>query len=413
MRRAAEPGGLPSLLRRPGAAGFRRLLAADVVSPVGDAMGTVALILHLQRVQGTGTAVATVLVAESLPPLLSPWLGALADRHPGRRTLVACALAQGLVMVVMAAWLPGLAGLFAFMLVRALFAAIASPVAGAALPALVEDDDLPSANALLGGGRELGTIVGPPLAGLLFAVAGGVRTVLLVDAVTFFAVVPLVAGLRLPSRPTPTPDAPRATVRADAWEGMRALWRTPVLRALAVAFWLAVLVSAGDDLVLPFLAQRDLGAGPLGIGVLLAGASVGLVLGLFALARTRVRWTPFVAVLAGFALTAVGNLLTGFAPVLAVAVGTQVVRGTGIALVEAHARTLVQRTAPRELLGRVLANLYGGVSVAAALSYVIGGPLLDATSPRFVLAAIGLGGLAAVALGALLSRGAGRDEGAP
>ena len=47
----AEPG----LLRR--APGFRRLLAAEVVSPLGDAMGTVALVLHLQQQRGTGTAV--------------------------------------------------------------------------------------------------------------------------------------------------------------------------------------------------------------------------------------------------------------------------------------------------------------------------------------------------------------------
>lgn len=55
----------------------------------------------------------------------------------------------------------------------------------------------------------------------------------------------------------------------------------------------------------------------------------------------------------------------------------------------------------------MLANLSSGVGVAAALSYAIGGPLLDATSPRVVLVIIGLAGLAAVALGAVLARGRG------
>jgi MYXO-CTERM domain-containing protein len=42
--------------------------------------------------------------------------------------------------------------------------------------------------------------------------------------------------------------------------------------------------------------------------------------------------------------------------------------------------------------------------VAAALSYTIGGPLLDATSPRLLFVVIGLAGLVGVAAGAGLAR---------
>jgi MFS family permease len=374
------------------------LATCEVVSPLGDAMGTVALILHLQRVEGTGTAVATVLVAESLPPLLSPWLGALADRFAGRRLLIVCALAQAVVMAVVAVALPGLVGLFALMLVRATFAAVAEAAMGAAVPALVDDDDLPAANSILGGGRELGTIFGPAMAGALFA-AVGARAVLGVDAATFLLVVPLLATLSW----SPPPAEP-STVRADALEGMRHLWRTPVLRALAIGFWLAVLASASDDLLLAFLARDDLGAGPAGTGVLLAAASVGLVVGLLALAAWGRRIRPLTAVMAGLAITAAGNLATAAAPVLAAAFATQMVRGGGIALLDTNVRTFVQREVPRALLGRVLANLYGGVSVAAAAGYVIGGPLLDATSPRAMFVVIGVAGLSASAVAAVLMR---------
>ena len=401
------------MLRR--SPGFARLAVAEVVSPLGDAMGTVALVLHLQAVEGTGTAVATVLIAESLPPLLSPWLGALADRFAGRRLLIACALAQAAVVLALAVWLPGIAGLFGLALLRALFAGIAAPAVGAAVPALVDDDDLPAANSLLGGGRELGTIFGPALAGVLFA-AVGVRWVLAVDGLTFLLAVPLLAALPLP-RTTATGAAdgdvaaPTTTVRADALDGLRHLWGEPVLRALAVGFWLTVLASASDDLILVFLASDSLGVGPAGAGVLLAAASVGLVAGLVALARWGRRVPPLTAVLVGFAVTSAGNLATAAAPVLAVAFATQAVRGGGIALLEANIRTFVQRRVPRAMLGRVLANLYGGVGVAAAAGYMIGGPLLDATGPRTMFVLIGLAGLVASAVAALLVRGS--DEGAP
>ncbi|HVF33404.1 MAG TPA: MFS transporter [Acidimicrobiales bacterium] len=393
------------------APGFRRLVAADAISPLGDAMGTIALVLHLQQRQGTATAVATVFVAESLPPLLSPWLGALADRRPGRRLLVSCALAQAGVVAVAAATLPTLVPLFALVLLRALFGAIAAAAAGAALPALVDDDGLPAANRLLGGARELGTVFGPAAAGALFAATGGARVVLAVDALTFLVVAALVASLRIPAGP----PRPATSLRADTAEGLRHLWRTPVLRALAVGFWLTVLASAADDLLLVFLASDDLEAGPAGTGVLLAAASVGLVVGLLALHRWGRRIAALPAILAGLAVMALGNLLTAAAPVLAVAFLTQALRGGGVALLDANVRTLVQRTVPRALLGRVLSNLYGGVSVAAAAGYVLGGPLLDATSPRTMFVVIGVAGLAAAGLAAVLVRGhePGRDEGAP
>jgi MFS family permease len=402
----------PGLLRR--SPRFARLLVAEVVSPFGDQLATVALVLHLQRVQGTGTAVATVFIAESLPPLLAPWLGAIADRTAHRRSalLVGCAVAQAAVLLVIAATLPGLAPLFALVLLRAAFGAIAAPAMGAAVPDLVDDADLPAANSLLGGGREIGSIVGPALAGLLF-VPLGVGGVLVLDALTFLATVPLVVGLG--GRETAPDEAP-TTVRSDALEGLRHLWGTPALRALAVGFWIIVLASASDDLLLVFLGTDTLHAGPTAVGVLLSAASIGLLVGL----ATVVRWTnrrgllPIRAVLLGFALISVGNLLTAAAPAIAVAFATQLVRGGGISLLEANVRTHVQRSTPRRLLGRTLANLYGGVSVMAAAGYVIGGPMLDATDPRTMFVVIGGASLVATAASAvLLRRHSGRDEGAP
>jgi predicted MFS family arabinose efflux permease len=241
--------------------------------------------------------------------------------------------------------------------------------------------------------------------------------VLVLDALSFLAIVPLVVGLGSPAdhRAEGDDDEP-TTVRSDALEGLRHLWGTPALRALAVGFWIIVLASASDDLLLVFLGSDTLHARPSAVGVLLSAASIGLLVGL----ATIVPWTrrrgllPIRAVLLGFALVSVGNLLTAAAPALAVAFATQLVRGGGIALLEANVRTHVQRSTPRRLLGRTLANLYGGVSVMAALGYVIGGPMLDATDPRTMFVVIGSASLVATALSAALLRGhAGRDAGAP
>ena len=56
------------------------------------------------------------------------------------------------------------------------------------------------------------------------------------------------------------------------------------------------------------------------------------------------------------------------------------------------------------MLGRVFGNLYGAIGVAAGLSYVLGGLLLDLTSPRLTFVIAGMGGLLATLATALALR---------
>jgi MFS family permease len=179
-----------------------------------------------------------------------------------------------------------------------------------------------------------------------------------------------------------------------------------VLRAVALGFWVTVFFSAPDDLVLPFLARDELGASPFAIGVTMAAASLGLVVAtpmLGALARRG--GTVMTMIVVGGLVAATGNLVTALAPVLAAAFMGQLVRGIGVALFDAAGwRTLLQREVPPRLMGRALANIYGGVGVAAAIGYLPGGWLMDATSPRVAFVVIGLGGFAGVALTVILFR---------
>jgi hypothetical protein len=50
----------------------------------------------------------------------------------------------------------------------------------------------------------------------------------------------------------------------------------------------------------------------------------------------------------------------------------QALRGLAIPLADSHVTTYLQRTTPPEMLGRVLANVYGGVGIAAAVGYLLG-----------------------------------------
>ena len=225
------------------------------------------------------------------------------------------------------------------------------------------------------------------------------------DALTFLAVIPL--ALRLPAlaRDTDRRPGPRSSVTPAT--GSRSSGDAHVL-AVALGFWVVVLFSAPDDLILPFLATVTFKAGPVAVGVLLAAASAGLLAGLPLVGPVGRRLGVTRAIVAGFAVMATGNLLTAAAPWLMAAFAAQALRGLAIPLADSHVTTYLQRTTPPAMLGRVLANVYGGVGVAAAVGYLLGGPVLDATSPRTAFVIVGCGGLAGAAVTAVLLRRARR-----
>ena len=135
-------------------------------------------------------------------------------------------------------------------------------------------------------------------------------------------------------------------------------------RGVAIGFLILGLTGA-DDVALPFLA-RELGAGDVGIGVLYAAVAVGLVAGFALLARGRFPMTPAAGFIGGCVVVGIGETLTGVAGAIVLAVVFQMVRGVGTAAIDVNLQTLLQRSVAPAMLGRVFANVYGAVGIAAA-----------------------------------------------
>jgi MFS family permease len=388
------------LLRRPGA--FRRLWLARVVSLVGDSVGLVALILLVAEETGDGVSVGLLLLAaDGTATLLSPLLGVVADRTSRRRTMVACELGQALAIGTIALLLPALPVLLGLVAAQSVLAATFQAASRSAVAELVDDAELEGANAVLGAGTYGLEVAGPLLVALLLPVLS-VPGVLVLDALTFL-VSPLLLGGLPRLRPAGRAAAAPGLARQAA-AGLRVLWRQRLLRAVSLGFLVVVAFNGVDDVALVFLGRETLRATDAATSLLYAGSGLGLLVGFAVLARRGGRGAPSVAAVAGLAWSSAGNLLTGLAPVLGAAFAMQVVRGGGLSLVDVGTTTLVQRSVPAELRGRAFANLYGGVGLAAAVSYAVGGPLLELLSPRGLLVLAGGGGIAASAATALAVR---------
>lgn len=408
----ASPG--VAVAERPGASGvwtllrsnpgFRRLSTARVISFAGDSLSLVALMLHVSATTGQALAVAVLLlVGDFAPALLSPLSGAISDRFDRRRVMIVCELVQGAVLVVIAVSLPPLPLLLVLVGIRALAGQVFQSASRAAIPALVAGRDLHAANSTLGFGTNGAEAIGPLLAAALFPIAG-VRGVLLVDAASF-----LLSGLllvKLPAlstqRERPSPSAP--SLLAESREGLGYIWTVRPVRIIVLGFCAVVAANGIDDVALLVLASDTFRAGESAVGLLLGAVGIGLLAGYAVLTRAGNR--SMVALLvAGFAVSSVGNLLTGLAWAVAAAFTVQLLRGIGIAAMDVASNTLLQRLVPDDMLGRVFGNLYGAIGIAAAISYLGGGLLLDATSaPTTFLVAGAVGSLATLAVALALPR---------
>jgi MFS family permease len=144
-----------------------------------------------------------------------------------------------------------------------------------------------------------------------------------------------------------------------------------------------------------FLAKDELRGSDSASATLYAGVGIGLIVGFAVLAKYAKYFRIPALILAGFAVSSAGNLVTGLAWAIWAALALQIIRGLGISGIDVGINTHLQRIVPPNLRGRVFGNLYGAIGLAAGISYVLGGLLLQHTDARVTFVAAGIGGLLA------------------
>ena len=214
----APSGTIRAALRYPA---FRRLLTALAVSQIGDWLYNLALVVlvydrtHSAAWAGVTTAARVVPVVA-----LGPLGGVLADRFDRRRIMIVSDLARMGLMVLLAAVAAARLPILLAPLIAATATAFSAPYlpcVAAVTPRVVDDADLPGANAARSAVAGLGIIVGPALGGLLLLL-GSPAFAFALNAVTF-GLWPLPCLPSVPTAPSP-PGAASRRVRAPPgrWE---------------------------------------------------------------------------------------------------------------------------------------------------------------------------------------------------
>lgn len=382
-----------ALLRRRPA--YRRLFAAHAVSRAGDAFNTVALVVLVFRLTGSGTGVAGSVVFEALPVLLfAPIAGLLVDRLPRRRVMVAADLARA----GLAAWLAVSHGsvvtAYAAAFGLSTGALLFNPAAASLLPDTIDDDNLVDANAGMWTVAVLAQIILAPLAGVAIATVG-VGAAFAANAASYLVSAALLRGLPGDRRPEHHPDP--IGWRAAAL-GLHTVRAHPLLARLAVAQVLAALSAGATSALLVVLAGDWLGVGPSGFGLLLAAIGAGAAVAP-ALIRRYVRPAQPLSLFGPYAVRGVVDLaLAAFAHPLVAGV-VLFTYGTATSTGMIAYNTTLQAEVDSTVRGRTYALFDVLWSSARLVSLAAGGILADTLGIRAVYLVAGVLLLVAAAYG--------------
>jgi transmembrane secretion effector len=343
---------------------FRGLAASVVLNSVGMMGENVVLGWLTLELTNSPLMVGVALGMRMLPLFfVGVPAGALADRLPRQRLLLATGVAQGLTATALGLLtLLGRVTLTQILLLT-LAAGTVRAVEHAARQSYTHDivggPALVNGFAILGVAMRAGWLAGSLGTGYVIAHFG-----------TGWAYILVAAGFALGGLSLIRAVAPAATVSADPgslWRGVveffAAMRTDRTLLILMVLTAAAEILGFSHQVLLPSLARDVLNTGAEGLGVLNAARSVGGILGLLvASLRGPIQGggALFLAVLLAFGLSLMGLALApfvvGFAGVVVMVI---LVNGVG-ALADLFAQSLLQLSVPRHLRGRA-----GGAWVVA------------------------------------------------
>jgi MFS family permease len=339
--------------------------------------------------QGGATTAGLVAVAQLVPAgLFAPFAAVLADRHAPGRVLAAGYAGQALALgATAAALLAGANPFLAYALaaVAATLVTITRPAQSALVPALARTpEELTASNVVSGWVESVSVLAAPAATGVLLAVGSpGWAFAVLAGVVGASAL--LVARVH---GPAPACDA--RPVREEALAGFRLLGREPSVRLLVGLLGAQFVAIGALDVLYVVLAISVLDLGGSGAGYLNAAFGAGGVAGIAVTAALIGRRRLLPPVVLGVAVWGAAFAVLAAWPTALAALLLLAAAGAGRSLLDVAGRTILQRTAPPEVLARVFGVLEGLSMAALAVGSLLTPLLVSLAGARWAAAGVGL-----------------------
>ncbi len=374
---------------------FWKYWSGQTISNLGSSITLFALPLLVYKLTGSAINLGISTAANFLPYLLfGLLLGAWTDRVDRKRMMILTDLARALVI----ASIPLMAQfgtltvwwIYAVGFVHSTLTICFEAGQFAAIPNLVNADDLVTANGRIQASYSGASVLGPLLAGALVALIP-ISGLMMFDALSFLLSALTLGLIKNSFNLHKDQNAERKSIGHDVIEGLRYVLKHPVLRNISLMMAMVNFVGASTYAQLVLFAKEQFQANDSQIGLLFSAGSIGIV-ALSLLAGPLRKRFPFSRV-ALSALMAEGLLIMALAFThwywIAVILWA-IMSGTGI-LFNINTTSLRQAIVPNHMLGRVI-SIAGVLAWSAIpLGSLLGGFVIGLTqNVALVYAAIGL-----------------------
>jgi MFS family permease len=362
---------------------FLKFWAGQTISNLGNSVTLFALPLLMYKLTGSAFNLGLMSAAQFVPYLLFGLvLGAWVDRVDRRRLMILTDIGRAALIATIPilaeagklhTWWIYVVGFLSSTLTICFDAS-----QFAAIPSLVETDDLVTANGRIQASFSAASIVGPIIGGALISVIP-IESVLYIDATSFLISSLSISLIQRSFNATREDGETRASLREDVVEGLRYVLSHPVLRNISIMMALINFVGASIYAQLVLFASDRLDATDAQIGWLYAADAIGVVCFSLAAGSFRKRWSfsrvALGALMIGGIATAIFSQLTNYwIALMMLAISS----GVGI-MFNINTGSLRQAIVPNHLLGRVISIASVLAWSAIPLGSLLGGIAIEKT----------------------------------
>lgn len=337
---------------------FWKFWTGQVISQLGTSFTMFAIPLLVFQLTHSSVNLAISAASDFLPYLLFGLvIGAWVDRVNRKQLMIAADLA----MTIFIGSIPLLYALghlsiwwiyIAGFLNTTVYIAFNS-AEYAALPGLVPQDSLVTANGRIQASYSAASVVGPLVAGALVSVLP-IADLLIVDAASYLVSALLLAIIRGSFNANDETERERSSVRTDIAEGLQYVFRHPILRNISLMMAMVNFVGATTGYQLVLFAKERLHVSNFELSLLFAAGAAGVIVSGLLAGSLRKRWS--------FSQVALGALMSSGLLTIVFALNQiywlsvvlwGVVGGLGI-LFNINTMSLRQAIVPNHLLGRIM-----------------------------------------------------------
>ncbi|TEA47302.1 MFS transporter [Bacillus sp. BH2] len=390
-----------SISIKPSMQDFYLMVSGQIITILGSTLLRFALSLYVLDLTGRADIFAGLYAITSIPFLLAPLGGAIADRFNRRNLMVifdfinTAIVLSFIVLLFTGSVSVSILLIGTIMFLLAIVNAMYAPVVMASIPQLVPEKKLEQANGIVNGVQALSNIVAPVLGGILYGIIG-LKMLVIISCLAFFLSAILEMFITIPFIKRVQESHIIPTIVKDMKGGFIYVLKQPfILKSMLLAALLNLILTplfvVGAPIIIRVTMESSHTLYGIGMGLIDFATIIGALSMVFFAKKLQMQtlyyWMILIALLViPMALSVTPFILNlGYYPPFILFILSSILIAMIMTVVSIYVITVVQKKTPNENLGKVMAIITAVSQCMVPIGQVIYGFMFEKFSMKIYL----------------------------